>query len=91
MWRLGRTQTFIRTARRLLKRSPNLRRAVGAALELLEIDPHHPHLKLHRLHGHLDGLWAARVNPNIRLILNVDHEEHEIILIDIGSHDDVYR
>ena len=91
MWRLGRTQTFVRTARRLLKRDPNLKRPIGTAFELLEADPHHPNLKLHRFHGQLDGLWAARVTQRIRLILTIDHEEQEIILLDIGSHDEVYR
>ena len=91
LWRLGRTQTFVRTARRLLKRDPNLTDPVATALELLETEPHHPHLKLHRLHGGLDGLWAARVTPRIRLIFTIDREEKEIILLDIGSHDEVYR
>ena len=91
MWRLGRTQTFVRTARRFLKRNPNLKQVLGITLELLETDPHQPRLRLHRLHGQLDGLWSVRVTPRIRLILTLDLQKNEIVLLHIGSHDEVYR
>jgi len=91
MWRLQRTDTFARTLRRLLKRSPKLASPVAAALELLEVDPFAPALRLHSLHGQLEGLWAARVTHQIRLILVLVKEEQEITLVDVGSHDDVYR
>ena len=90
MWRLSRTDTFARTARRLLKRNPQLVEPLGAALELLEADPHHPRLRLHRLRGRLDGLWAARVTYRVRLVLTLDETDREVILLDIGSHDEVY-
>lgn len=90
MWRLGRSETFVRTARRLLARNPKLAPRLAASLDLLEADPHHPRLRLHRLHGPLEGLWAARVIYRIRLVLTLDEEHHEILLLDIGSHDEVY-
>ncbi len=91
MWRLGRTQGFVRTARRLLKRNPSLVALVGSTLQRLESDPHQPGLRLHPLRGKLEGLWSARVTPRIRVILTIDPEKKEIILLDIGSHDEVYR
>jgi mRNA-degrading endonuclease YafQ of YafQ-DinJ toxin-antitoxin module len=91
MWRLGRTDTFVRTARRLVKRDPRLKPHLQATLGLLELDPHHPRLKLHQLRGALDGLWAVRVTYRIRLVLTLDEESRQIILLDIGSHDEVYR
>jgi addiction module RelE/StbE family toxin len=91
MWRLSRTDTFARTARKLLKRSPHLLDPLAGALEQLEKDPWHPQLKLHRLRGQLDGLWAVRVTYQIRIVLLVDEGQRELTLLDIGSHDDVYR
>ena len=41
--------------------------------------------------GELDGLWAVRVTYSVRLVLSPDNIRHEIILIDIGSHDEAYR
>lgn len=90
MWRLGRSDTFVRTARRLLRRDPKVVPRLAAALERLEADPHDPRLRLHRLHGPLAGLWSVRVTYRIRLILTVEEERHEIILLDIGTHDEVY-
>mgnify|MGYP001301487111 CR=1 FL=1 len=91
MWRLSRTDTFIRTARRLMKRDPLLEGALAAVLEQLEKDPRHPRLRLHRLRGRLEGLCAVRVTYRIRLVLILDEDDREITLLDIGTHDEVYR
>ncbi len=91
MWRLRRTETFVRTARKLVKKSPQLVAPLAEALELLESDPRHPRLKLHPLHGQLDGLWAVRVTYQIRVILLLDADTQELTLLDVGSHDEVYR
>ena len=90
MWRLGRTETFAHTLRRLLQRDPQLVPMVAATLEQLEADPHHPTLKLHRLRGKLSGLWSVRVTYRIRLLLELDEDHKGIILVDIGSHDEVH-
>jgi len=91
MWRLGYSEMFLRTARKLTRRDSALRVAVTEALSLLEQDPHHPHLKLHALRGSLEGLWAARVTYKVRLILILRPDEQAVILVDIGSHDEVYE
>lgn len=91
MWRLSRTNTFARTARRLVKRDARLATPLASALEQLEDDPYHPRLKLNRLHGQLEGLWAVRVTFRIRLVLLVAEDGREITLLDVGTHDEVYR
>ena len=91
MWRLSRTDTFVRTARRFVKRNPQLAPALAATLEQLADDPRHPRLRLHRLRGQLDGLWAARVTYRIRVVLILDEDQREITLLDVGTHDEVYR
>ena len=91
MWRIGYSETFARTCRKLLRRNRVLGAAFASAVSLLEQDPRHPHLKLHALHGELDGLWAVRVTYSVRLVLTLDDTRQEIILIDIGSHDEAYR
>lgn len=85
MWRLRRTETFVRTARKLVKRSPQLVAPLATALELLESDPRHSRLKLHPLHGPLDGLWAVRVTYQVRLVLVLDDDRQEVTLLDVGS------
>jgi mRNA-degrading endonuclease YafQ of YafQ-DinJ toxin-antitoxin module len=48
-------------------------------------------LKLHSLHGALKGIQAVSLTYDYRIVLTVMVTEKEIILLDIGSHDDVYR
>jgi addiction module RelE/StbE family toxin len=91
MWRLSRTESFVRTARRLVKRDPQLVAPLAAALEQLEADPRHPRLKLHQLRGNLDGLWAVRVTYRIRVVMVLHEDAREITLLDVGTHDEVYR
>ena len=84
------TETFARTAKRFLRRHPELRATLAGILRNLETDPSHPSLKLHPLHGQLEGRQAVRLTYSYRIILRVEIREREIILLDIGSHDDVY-
>jgi len=57
----------------------------------LESDPHQPRLQLHALGGSLSQYHAVRVTYAYRIVLILLVDEQQITLIDIGSHDDVYR
>ena len=63
-------------------------------LELLLENPYNPILKAHKLKGKLDGLWACCVEYDCRIIYTFkskdNSEEEFILLIDIGTHDEVY-
>jgi mRNA-degrading endonuclease YafQ of YafQ-DinJ toxin-antitoxin module len=91
MWRLGRTDTFLRTARRFLQRRPQLRTPVSQVLAQIEKDPFASRLRTHALSGRLEGLHAVRVTHSVRLVVRIDVSAHEVVLLDLGSHDDVYR
>lgn len=90
MWRIGYPESFERTYRRLARRDRALRDAFAETLVLLEQDPRHPLFKLHALRGSLEGLWAVRVTYKIRLVLLLREQERAVVLVDIGSHDEVY-
>jgi mRNA-degrading endonuclease YafQ of YafQ-DinJ toxin-antitoxin module len=49
-----------------------------------------PHLHLHPLRGRLEGLHAVSLTHRYRLTVTVQITEWEIVLIDIGTHDEVY-
>ena len=84
------TVTFVRTARKFLNRQPELRETFRGVLERLEADPNTPSLRLHALSGKLKGKYAVRLTYAYRIILILLVTEREIVLLDIGSHDDVY-
>lgn len=57
----------------------------------LKKDPFQPHLELHNLCGKLKGCQAVSLTHGYRITLTLMVTEKEIILLDIRSHDEVYR
>jgi addiction module RelE/StbE family toxin len=50
-----------------------------------------PHLEYHKLGGRYKGIQAVSITDDYRIIMTVVITEKEIQLLDIGSHDEVYR
>ena len=83
-------ESYIRRAAKFLKRHPDLLRQYQKTLELLEINPHHPSLRLHALKGKLQGLHSISINITYRITLELIITENEIVLVNIGIHEEVY-
>lgn len=90
--RLLRSTAFVRAARRAVKRDPQLASPLSLTLERLSEDAFHPLLRSHKLKGALRGKWAATVTYDLRIIFRlVEHGgEEAILLLTLGSHDEVY-
>ena len=56
----------------------------------LRADPFEPSLRLHPLTGKLQGMQAVSLTYSYCITLTLQITEHEILLLDIGSHDKVY-
>lgn len=91
MYSLVWTAHFTRTARKFSKRHPELRKKVADILRDLEKDPFQPHLEYHKLGGRMEGKQAVSITDDYRITLTIVISEKEILLLDIGSHDEVYR
>jgi mRNA-degrading endonuclease YafQ of YafQ-DinJ toxin-antitoxin module len=85
------TDSFARTARKFLRRHPDLGGMFEDVLRQLETDPHAPRLRLHPLQGVHRGKHAVRLTYDYRIVLILRVTEKEVVLLDIGSHDEVYR
>ena len=85
------TDTFKRTARKFLVRHRELQDVFSIVLHKLEQDPNDPELRLHPLGGRLQGKHAVRLTYSYRIVLRLELVADEIILLDVGSHDEVYR
>ncbi|MDJ0659958.1 MAG: type II toxin-antitoxin system mRNA interferase toxin, RelE/StbE family [Crocosphaera sp.] len=85
---------FRRAFKKLIKKNPELQNRITRVLILLAEDPLTPSLKSHKLTGNLSNLWSCSVTYDCRIIFiltqDEDAEEAIIILVDIGSHDEVY-
>ena len=82
--------SYIRRARKFLKKHPEIHGQYRKALELFEFNPYHPSLKLHSLQGNLSGLSSVSINISYRIVLELIIEGNEILLINIGKHEQVY-
>lgn len=90
MYRLVRTSHFERRLARFARIHTGMTRRVAQVLRDLELDPFQPHLRLYALSGELTGLHAVRVTYTYRITMTIVVTEREIVLHDIGSHDEVY-
>jgi addiction module RelE/StbE family toxin len=81
---------FVRKAAKFLRKHPDRRTDLEGALESLRRDPFQPSLRLHPLSGKLQGLHAASLSYEWRIVLVLRVEQRRITLINIGSHDEVY-
>ncbi len=59
-------------------------------LKLLELNPNHPSLKLHKLQEKFQDKYAVSLTYSYRILLSFTVVENEILLIDIGSHVEMF-
>ena len=89
-YRILYTAGYNRRAEKFLKRHPDLLTQYEKTLKLLELNPYHPSLRLHRLKGSLKELHSVSINISYRISLEFLIEEGKIIPVNVGSHDEVY-
>ncbi|OUS16377.1 plasmid stabilization protein [Gammaproteobacteria bacterium 50_400_T64] len=91
MIRLVYPESYLKRAKKFLKKHPEVHKQYQKTLELLELNPHHPSLRLHGLQGRLSGLSSVSITMSYRIVLELVIQENDIILVDIGHHDHVYK
>ena len=85
------THSYIGRARKFAKRHPKLVSQYEKTLKLLETNPSHPSLGLHKLSGKLEGLYSVSINKSYRISLEFIIHQDTIIPVDVGTHDEIYR
>ena len=84
------TDVYLKKLKRFLKRHPDVLSRYTKAIEILEVNPHHPSLRLHKLQGRLCEFHSISITMEYRIIIDFIIKDNQIIPIDIGTHDDVY-
>ena len=74
-----------------MRRHPGAELQYLKTLQLLELNPFHPSLRLHALSGRLQGLHSVSINLSFRITLEFLVIDNEILLINVGDHEAVYR
>ncbi|MGE4286399.1 MAG: type II toxin-antitoxin system YafQ family toxin [Phycisphaerae bacterium] len=57
---------------------------------MLESNPYHPSLRLHKLVGKYAGLYSISITFQYRITIDFIIEDEEIIPVNIGAHEEVY-
>ena len=82
-------EAFKRSYRKRIKKNEERRRRFWRKMELFLASPFSPQLRTHKLSGNLEGQWAFSVDDDCRVVFEFIGED-KVLLIDIGSHDEVY-
>lgn len=89
-YEIKRTETFIKTAQKFFKKHPQLINKFKNVILKLEENPFEKSLRTHRLKGDLKDKFGISLDYKFRITVAIEIIEKEVILLDIGSHDEVY-
>lgn len=94
MRELAYTPRFKRAFRRLTAKNPALQSPIEATLRRMAENLADPRLKTHHLSGQLAGLHACSVAYDCRIVFSKQKHPQTgaetLLLINIGSHEEVY-
>ncbi len=82
------TVTYERQLVKIIGKHPNLREHYAKTLRLLEVNLHHPFLRLHQLQVKLASYYSVSINMKYRIMIDFIFKDDHILLISIGSHQD---
>jgi len=81
---------FKSSYKKRIRNHTHLKKKFWEALDVFSQHPFDASLKTHKLTGTLNGLWAFSVAPDCRVVFKFYDNNKTALLIDIGSHDEVY-
>ena len=90
MYEIVFTDSYVKRAKNFFKKHPDLISRYEKVLRLMEYNPFHPSLRLHKLEGKLSHFYSISINMNYRIIIELIIDNEKIILVNIGAHDEIY-
>ena len=90
MYKLIETAGYIKKLKKFLKKHPNIFSKYKKTIFLLENNPQHPSLRLHKLQGELKEFYSVSLDLEYRIIIDFIIIDEQIFLVNIGTHDEVY-
>lgn len=80
---------FKRRYKKRVKQREGLKIKFWNRMDVFLSNPFSPRLRTHKLSGKLHGLWAFSIDDDYRVVFKFINEDR-VLLIDIGTHDEVY-
>ena len=94
MYRLVASSKFKRAFRKFARRNADLRGKIEQTLAAMENDIFAANLGTHKLGGKLSGLLSCSCGYDCRIVFSLVTDEQSgetiVLLLDVGTHDDVY-
>lgn len=90
MYKLVFPFSYEEKVRKFLKKHPELLKQYTKTLQLLEINPYHPSLRLHHFQTTSFDGYSVSINLSYRISMEFLVNDQEIILVNIGDHQDIY-
>lgn len=79
---------YVKNFKKLKKKKPQITSKIKEKIRIFRLNPTHPSLKLHKLSGKKIDLWSFSIEEDLRTTFT--YVEDGILLINIGSHKEVY-
>ena len=75
--------------KRFKKQSAKIKKEFQYRIKIFLKDINDPVLNIHKLSGKLNNLWSFNLSGGIRIIFD-KNQKNIILLVDIGSHSELY-
>ena len=89
MPRILTTKSYEHQLLKFRKKHPELREQYYKTLKILEVNPFHPSLRLHKLRGKLNEYYSVSINMQYRIMIDFVIQEDMVVLISIGGHSEL--
>ena len=90
MYKLVFTCSYEQKVKKFLRKHPDIIKQYSKTLELLELNPFHPSLRLHQFKTTSFEGYSVSINLSYRVAIEFLVTEEEILLVNIGDHQDIY-
>jgi len=90
MFKILYSHSYEEKVKRFLKKHPKLLKQYKKTLELLELNPYHPSLRLHQFKTSSFQGFSISINLSYRISLEFLITDNDILLINIGDHQEIY-
>ena len=89
-YKILQSDKYLKKAAKFFKKHPNLLNKYTKTIKQMEKDPFYPSLRLHKIKGDLSEYYSVSIDMSYRIVIDLIITDKEIILLDIGSHDEIY-
>jgi len=91
MYQLIFPENYKKVEKKFFKKHSDLLDRYEKILKLLQINPFHPSLRLHKLNPPLEKFYSVSLTMKYRIIIDFVIEDGKIIFLNINIHDKAYK